>query len=235
MWKEIVLWLFVIDLGIAFGAGIYEARVVIPQWENVPLAHEVVLPFSVGAKFGPLGGFDQVEAFARSDAILREAITSGSPFSQFLCAYRLYEGTNVVRPWLRRLAKRFNIQEPLPRDPAVDSAALVRMSFSPEVAQGIRTVSDLWERLRPSRDAIAPFLLKQKGSSSHVYLSDGTAIHHYSVSAAILLRYSRATLDELKQYYARHLQTHLLRGSVLPLEEQRDRYKIVDSTERQAE
>jgi hypothetical protein len=31
-----VLWLFVINLGIAFGAGIYEARVVIPQWANTP-------------------------------------------------------------------------------------------------------------------------------------------------------------------------------------------------------
>jgi len=36
MWKEIVLWLFVINLGIAFGAGLYEARVVIPQWVNIP-------------------------------------------------------------------------------------------------------------------------------------------------------------------------------------------------------
>jgi len=36
MWKKIVLWLFVINLGIAFGAGIYEARVVIPQWESIP-------------------------------------------------------------------------------------------------------------------------------------------------------------------------------------------------------
>jgi hypothetical protein len=36
MWKEIVLWLFVINLGVAFGAGLYEARVVIPQWENIP-------------------------------------------------------------------------------------------------------------------------------------------------------------------------------------------------------
>ena len=37
MWKEIVLWLFVINLGIAFGAGLYEARVVIPEWGNIPL------------------------------------------------------------------------------------------------------------------------------------------------------------------------------------------------------
>jgi len=36
MWKVAVLWLFVINLGIAFGAGIYEARVVIPQWETLP-------------------------------------------------------------------------------------------------------------------------------------------------------------------------------------------------------
>lgn len=36
MWKEVVLWLFVINLGIAFGAGIYEARVVIRQWGNTP-------------------------------------------------------------------------------------------------------------------------------------------------------------------------------------------------------
>jgi hypothetical protein len=32
----ILLWFFVINLGIAFGAGLYEARVVIPQWANIP-------------------------------------------------------------------------------------------------------------------------------------------------------------------------------------------------------
>jgi hypothetical protein len=36
MWKEIVLWLFVINLGVAFGAGLYEAIVVIPQWGHIP-------------------------------------------------------------------------------------------------------------------------------------------------------------------------------------------------------
>lgn len=29
---EVVLWLFVVNLGIAFGAGLYEARIVVPQW-----------------------------------------------------------------------------------------------------------------------------------------------------------------------------------------------------------
>ena len=35
-WKPIFLWLFVINLGIAAGAGLYEARVVIPQWADTP-------------------------------------------------------------------------------------------------------------------------------------------------------------------------------------------------------
>lgn len=35
-WKQLALWLFVINLGTAFGAGVYEARVVIPQWAELP-------------------------------------------------------------------------------------------------------------------------------------------------------------------------------------------------------
>jgi len=34
--RYLFLWLFIINLGIAFGAGLYEARVVIPQWANLP-------------------------------------------------------------------------------------------------------------------------------------------------------------------------------------------------------
>ncbi len=33
---KVLLWLFVINLGIAFGAGLYESRVVVPQWEDIP-------------------------------------------------------------------------------------------------------------------------------------------------------------------------------------------------------
>ena len=29
---EVLLWLFVINLGIAFGAGLYESRIAVPQW-----------------------------------------------------------------------------------------------------------------------------------------------------------------------------------------------------------
>lgn len=36
MYKHIILWLFIIFLGVSFGAGIYESRIVIPQWINIP-------------------------------------------------------------------------------------------------------------------------------------------------------------------------------------------------------
>ena len=32
MWKTILLWLFVINLGVAAGAGLYEHRIVVPDW-----------------------------------------------------------------------------------------------------------------------------------------------------------------------------------------------------------
>lgn len=36
MYKRIIIWLYVIFLGIGFGAGIYESRIVIPQWISIP-------------------------------------------------------------------------------------------------------------------------------------------------------------------------------------------------------
>ena len=31
-WAELLLWLFVINLGVAFGAGLYEGRIAVPNW-----------------------------------------------------------------------------------------------------------------------------------------------------------------------------------------------------------
>lgn len=32
IFNDILLWLFVVNLGVAFGAGLYEQRIVLPQW-----------------------------------------------------------------------------------------------------------------------------------------------------------------------------------------------------------
>lgn len=38
--SEILLWLFIINIGTAFGAGIYEARIVVPEWVRSPLTYQ---------------------------------------------------------------------------------------------------------------------------------------------------------------------------------------------------
>ena len=55
---EIVLWLFIINLGIALGAGLYESRVIVPLWSSSPPESlnqpEVGLRFWVWVTTGPL-------------------------------------------------------------------------------------------------------------------------------------------------------------------------------------
>lgn len=36
---KVLLWLFVMNIGIAFGAGIYEARIIVPQWVRSPTTY----------------------------------------------------------------------------------------------------------------------------------------------------------------------------------------------------
>ncbi len=54
---EILLWLFVIDLGIAFGAGLYEQRIVLPLWFDrsspgtIRVNREAMRSIDTGRKF----------------------------------------------------------------------------------------------------------------------------------------------------------------------------------------
>jgi hypothetical protein len=55
--SEILLWLFVINHGIAFGAGLYEQRIILPQWficsseSGVRVNSEVMRSTDTGRKF----------------------------------------------------------------------------------------------------------------------------------------------------------------------------------------
>ncbi|MBN9682633.1 MULTISPECIES: DUF1772 domain-containing protein [unclassified Corallococcus] len=51
---EILLWLFVLNLGVAFGAGLYEHRISLPRWLDVTGAHwsaEAARQDDVGRRF----------------------------------------------------------------------------------------------------------------------------------------------------------------------------------------
>jgi hypothetical protein len=193
------------------------------------IAHELVLPYRNGVRIGPLGGIDQLVPFAPYDSIYREAVVSSSPFYRLLCAFRIYDGTTEIRRWLRERCEQHRIQDRMPADPAVTTAELVGLGFAPESVNGIRRARDLFERFRNHRNAIAHFLVEGEQGQAHVYLADGLMIRTYSVAAAGLLKYAHQTLRELRMFYTTHLEPILMRGMVLPLPEQRDRYVVRDN------
>ncbi|MGB7282892.1 MAG: methylamine utilization protein MauJ [Candidatus Acidiferrum sp.] len=191
------------------------------------LAYEVTLPFMGGVLFGPLGGILQFPAFAPYYATFREAITASSPFYRLLCAWRVYEGIQVIRRWLREQCERLKINEKLPKDPEVDVAHLERMGYSPELCARIHRVADLFNEMSELRHGIAHFLFEgQAGGDGHIYLSSGQQVQTYSLSAAILLGYVGRAIDGLRLFYSQHLEAKLGRGMILPMLDYRDQFNV---------
>lgn len=190
------------------------------------LAYQVTLPFNQGVRFGPMGGVLQWRVFAPYFAIFREAITSSSPFYRLLCAWRVYEGIQTIRQWLREQCERFKIQEKLPKEPEVDTEHLRRMGFPAEFCAKIRKVSDLFNELRELRTGIAHFLFEGEAGNAHVYLARGHEIQNYSLSSAILLSYATKAIDDLRVFYTAHVERKLGGSHILPMEAQRDRFIV---------
>ncbi len=192
------------------------------------LAYEVTLPFMNGVAFGPLGGVLQWPVFSPYHAIFREAIVNPSPFYRLLCAWRVYEGIQVVRRWLREQCPRFNVNERLPKSPEVDVQHLERMEFEYKWCARIRRVDDLFREMGDLRNGIAHFLFEGEAGNAHVYLSSGAELQTYSISSAILLAYVGREIDVLRQFYSQHLEDRLARGMILPTVENRDQFVVRD-------
>jgi hypothetical protein len=190
------------------------------------LAYEVTLPFNRGVQFGPMGGILQWRAFAPYFAIFREAITSSSPFYRLLCAWRVYEGIQTIRQWLREQCQRLGVNEKLPKEPEVDTAHLERLGFSSEFCARIHRLSDLFNELRELRTGIAHFLFEGEAGNAHVYLARGHEFRNYSLSSAVLLSYAAKAIDDLRVFYTRHVENKLGGSMIMPMEEQRDQFVV---------
>lgn len=188
------------------------------------IAHELILPYNKGVRITGLGGFHEPRWFAPYDAILREANTTTSPYHRHLCACRIYEGVNWLRREMRKAARDFGVEAKLPKDPRVDITELVDLGVTEDYVQGVNTAADLFARWDKHRHQIAHFLLRDP--ESHFYLSSGEAPREYSFIAAISLRYAIRAINELRDYFVKHLTNHMLRGDVLPMVENRDRFVV---------
>lgn len=190
------------------------------------LITEMPIPAREGVVFGPLGGILQAVPFAAYDALYREALTNPSPFYRLLCAWKMYEGTNRLRRWLRERCAETNIVERLPPDPDVDPQELIRIGLDPSFVGGVRKAADLFNLLGDQRDAIAHFLIERDGDESHVYLADGHHFMMYAVGASALLRYAHRVLEDLRLFYVRHPALAQSGSMLLPLPENRDQFVV---------
>jgi hypothetical protein len=188
------------------------------------LLRQLVLPFTQGVRYGLLGGWGSFPPFDPYESLLREALSSSSPFYRFLCAYRLYEGMNALRRTLRELATKVGSSVKLPSDPKLDLEMLGAMGFRKEFLQGIQTVGDFHAKLTETRNRVAHFLLR--GDEFVVNTSNGFYYDTYSMGATALLHYAHEALVDLRRHYESHLSSKLRVGEVLPLVEQRDMFVI---------
>jgi methylamine utilization protein MauJ len=193
--------------------------------DNRILVSEFLIPQRNGVRLGPLGGIMQAVPFAPYDALYREALTTTSPFYRLLCAWKMYEGTDRIRKWIREQCEQHNISDRLPPDVQIDSQELIGFGFDTTFVQGVRCARDLFSKLGDQRDAIAHFLIERDGAESHVYVADGRQLHAYATGSSALLRYAHRVLEELRLFCAKHML--LSRGSmILPMPRDRDQFVV---------
>lgn len=202
------------------------ARLELLDSERRILARQLALLFSSGMQIGPIGGIHQYPIFSELEAIAREAICATSPYYRLLCAHRLYDGTGKLRTWLRKTSESFGVEAPLPKDVSIDTELLVALGFNEQFCEGLRTAGDLYAKLTDTRNRVAHFLLTKGGEQAPLNLSDGATYLEYSAAAVALLHYSIETLSGLSAYFRAHLDSKLLRGSVLPMIDQKSNYRV---------
>jgi hypothetical protein len=192
--------------------------------EPDPLAHQLILPYPGGLKIGPLGGIHQYPAFSFYEAVLREGILSTSPYYRLLCAYRLYEGINKLRAWMKSICDKLKITDKLPKDPKVNKELLKGFGLDKKFIGSVKNIGDLWKHYSELRNRVAHFFLKD--DSPPLHFSHGPTYYQYSLAGAILLYHSNIAFNELSQFFNQKLNSALLRGSILPLKENRDQFII---------
>lgn len=195
--------------------------------ESQPIAHELHVPFVGNLSIGPIGGIHQFPLFAELEGLAREAICSTSPFYRFLCAYRLYEGTGALRTKLRQMCVDASVDEPLPKDLKIDRDLLAAMGLGGLAQENVQTVSELHGKLTAMRNIVAHFLLARGEKVPPLHTSDGYSYQTFSSAAAVLLHYAVGAVRELSRFFQQHLSPKVMVGSVLPMQAQRERYRLV--------
>lgn len=197
--------------------------------DPAPLAFQIPLPFPSGLNIGPLGGIHQYPVFSELESLSREAICATSPYYRLLCAYRIFEGIAKLKAWLRVTMAQLKVDAHLPEPLEVDHILLQDLGFQPKMLSDVVNVDDLHKKLRVHRNRVSHFLLDRKKDETYppLHLSDGHSYLDFSMAGSALLHYAHRTIAELSSFFHQHLESPLARGSILPLKEQRSRFRVL--------
>ncbi|NRD60712.1 DUF1772 domain-containing protein [Corallococcus exiguus] len=134
---EILLWLFVLNLGVAFGAGLYEHRISLPRWLDVT------------------GGHWSAEAARQDDVGLRfwGVVTTG-PLTLLTLAslYFATRATGPLRSWWLAAALVVLVDRVLTFSYFIPT--MVRLMQSPDTPAAVETATR-WVRMNHHRHALA--------------------------------------------------------------------------------
>ncbi len=185
---------------------IYLARIeLLSPADGLPLIFQMLLPSLKPVAMGKVVGLFHVPIFASYDAIFREALNSSSPFYRLLCAFRIYEGINILRKEIKQKACEKEVKAKLPSDPKLDPDFLTLCGVSQDVTKKVKKVRDLFEHFSDLRDSIAHFKLDQNGRDSQVYLAEGKELSRYAILASILLNYAHENLERLRAFHGEYI------------------------------
>lgn len=188
-----------------------------------PLIHELHIPFLMKLSFGPMGGYGSFPLFAPCEALVREAIEATSPYYRFLCAYKLFDAVNQLRPKIRKYAEKFEVTQPMPKPLTISPLFIQNFGFTSEFANKINKFSDLIRELTKCRDSIAHFFLRE---TSPLHISNGNNYRFYSAASALLLHFTHEAVNDLRVFFNQNISSHLYRGSILPEIEKRNQFVI---------
>ena len=193
--------------------------------DSAPIAHEVLLPFPNRLTISLTGGFHQFGPFRECESLIRESVSASSPYYRLLCTFRLCEGLSETRRQIRKIGDETGVEERLPKDPVIDQEQMWELGFDRGQTEGIRTLGQLQKFFTEMRNSAVHFLAgNSEGRPLHA--SSGFAHGDYAQASAILLHYAHKAFTELHQFADRHLVAHFMRGRILPMPEQRSRFRV---------
>jgi hypothetical protein len=190
-----------------------------------PLLQQAVFPFNRILNFNPLGGFHTSYLFSPYESLLRETITATSPYYRVMCTYRLVEGLKFLRSELRKLTEQIKGDLPaMPKPPKVGSEMFDNFGFRFKPGTEIKDLDGLISATKTLRDSVGHFSAKSQGENA-LHLSSGENFRLYSAVGAILLHYAHISFRDLLIYFNQNLSSHMFRGSILALPENREMFR----------